>query len=239
MHEGGDCGRQRFYRPSSGTSYRQGRGRGDRSLRDPERARRSETGGGRHGDRVRFVSWQEAEDQPNWCEGVDAFVNLAGETINRRWTRAGKQLILDSRVEAVRRMKRIIERLDAKPRVVISGSGISYYGRSEQDEFDEKSPSVAGPDDFLATVCQHWEKEAEAIQSARVVRLRIGLVLGTDGGALPKMMLPFQFGLGGKIGSGQQWMSWIHIADMVRLIDFCMQNETISGPVNATASLSG
>lgn len=184
---------------------------------------------------LRVVSWNEAEDDPSLLEGLDAFVNLAGETINRRWTRAGKRAIVDSRIEATHRTAALIDKVLDKPRVVLSGSAVGFYGRSKQEEFDERSPGTADRADFLARVCEQWERESDLIRGARVVKLRIGLVLGKDGGALPKMVLPFRFGIGGKIGNGRQWMSWIHVDDIVRIIDDCIRDERIVGAVNCTA----
>lgn len=179
------------------------------------------------------VSWDEIEREPARLEGVDAIVNLAGETINQRWTRPAKERILQSRLKAASRMADAVSRLERKPEVIVNGSGMSIYGTSEEDSFDEQSP--ARLTDFLAAVVERWEEAAEAIQVPRLIKLRVGLVLGADGGAFPLMKLPYQLGVGGRLGSGRQWMSWIHIEDMVRLIDYCIRNSQLSGPVNATA----
>jgi uncharacterized protein (TIGR01777 family) len=117
--------------------------------------------------------------------------------------------------------------------VVINASGMSIYGTSLNDTYDERSPHHIV--DFLSGIVEEWEQAADQIKGVRVVKIRIGLVIGKDGGAFPKMLLPYKLGVGGKIGSGNQWISWIHIDDMVQLIDTCIQNEQISGPVNATA----
>lgn len=188
-------------------------------------------GAGPHG--VQSVTWRQLEETPSVMEGTDAIVNLAGESINQRWTPAAKQRIIDSRLEAAERIARLVERLERKPRVVVNGSGMSIYGTSEADTYDETSP--ARNVDFLSGVVQLWEQTADRIPDVRLVKIRIGLVLGRDGGALPKMVLPYRLGVGGRIGSGRQWNSWIHVTDMARLIAFCIENEEIRGPVNATA----
>ncbi len=179
------------------------------------------------------VSWAQLEREPQLLEGLDAFVNLAGESINQRWTTAAKERILESRLSAAQSVARLVSRLRDKPAVVVNGSGMSVYGASEQATFDESSPAQTS--DFLGRVVTQWERAADAIAGCRVVKLRIGLVLGAGGGALPKMVLPYRLFVGGRIGSGRQPISWIHIDDMVRLIDYCIRHDAIVGPVNATA----
>jgi uncharacterized protein (TIGR01777 family) len=181
-----------------------------------------------------YVTWSEIEKDPQVLEGFDALVNLAGESINSgRWTEERKQRILLSRVETTQKIATVVERLNKKPEVVINGSAIGIYGQSDTAKFDEDSGT--GAEDFLAHVTQQWEEEADRIPAPRLVKIRTGLVLGVDGGAFPKMVLPYRLFAGGKIGSGHQWLSWIHIADYVRLMNFCIENESIEGPVNATA----
>lgn len=182
---------------------------------------------------VSYVTWDQLRSQPEQFEGIDAIVNLTGESINQRWTTSAKQRILESRLEAARRVADFVAALQQKPQVVINASGISIYGTSEQDCYDEESPHRLT--DFLAEVVEEWEQAADQIRDTRIVKLRVGLVLGNKGGAYPKMRLPYMMGVGGKVGSGQQWFSWIHIIDMVRLIDFCIRNSQIEGPINATA----
>ncbi|MCZ8515918.1 TIGR01777 family oxidoreductase [Paenibacillus filicis] len=181
---------------------------------------------------LRYVTWEDLEKSVKPIEGADAIVNLAGETINQRWTSSAKERILKSRLDAVERVRSMIERLDYKP-VLVNASGISIYGASETDTFTEESELFTG--DFLSSVVDQWEAAAEQIPDTRVVLLRVGIVLGKDGGAFPKMSKPFQFGLGGRIGTGRQILSWIHIDDMIRLIDFCVEKDELEGPVNATA----
>lgn len=185
------------------------------------------------GEGGRVVSWSDLEADPAILEGTDGIVNLAGESINQLWTKAAKKRILQSRLEASSRIALWAERSERKPLVVVNGSGMNIYGTSETAVFDEDSPAIQS--DFLSEVVTRWEEAADRIPAQRLVKLRTGLVLGTDGGALPVMALPYKLGLGGKAGSGRQWVSWIHIRDMVRLIEFCLTHPEVSGPVNATA----
>ncbi|SEG68007.1 TIGR01777 family oxidoreductase [Paenibacillus sp. UNC499MF] len=182
---------------------------------------------------VQTVTWSEIELNPRYLEGIDAWINLAGSTINQRWSETAKRQILASRLKTTAAVASAVKALDNKPPVVVNASAMAIYGTSETHTYDEFSPVRA--DDFLAEVVKEWEEAADRIPAERIVKIRTGLVLGTDGGAFPKMALPFKFGAGGRIGSGNQWMSWIHIADMVALIDACIRNDEISGPVNATA----
>ncbi|MBV6714286.1 TIGR01777 family oxidoreductase [Paenibacillus chitinolyticus] len=182
---------------------------------------------------VQTVTWSEIEHNPRYLEGTDAWINLAGSTINQRWSETAKRQILSSRLKTTAAVASTLKALQNKPPVVVNASAMAIYGTSETHTYDEFSPVRA--DDFLAEVVKEWEEAADRIPAERIVKIRTGLVLGTDGGAFPKMALPFKFGAGGRIGSGSQWMSWIHIADMVALIDACIHNEDISGPVNATA----
>lgn len=182
------------------------------------------------------VTWRELEDDPSPLEGCTAFVNLAGATINTRWTAAAKARILRSRLDAAERVADIVRRLERRPSVVLNGSGMSVYGYSEDETFDESSPEDG--DDFLAGVVREWERAADRIAEipgVRLVKLRIGLVLGRDGGAFPLMVLPYKLFAGGRVGSGRQIHSWIHIRDMVGIMLHCIEHADISGPVNCTA----
>jgi uncharacterized protein (TIGR01777 family) len=182
---------------------------------------------------ISHVTWNQLLADPAAHADIDVIINLAGESINQRWTDAAKKRILDSRLKSASQIAEFINELEDKPKVVINASGMSIYGTSLEDIYDEQSPHCIV--DFLSGVVEKWEQAADQIKDVRVVKIRIGLVIGKDGGAFPKMLLPYKLGIGGKIGSGHQWISWIHIDDMVRLIDTCIQNEHISGPVNATA----
>jgi uncharacterized protein len=166
---------------------------------------------------------------------VDAVINLAGEPIaNGLWTRAKRRRILSSRLRMTRQVARLIGRLERPPAVLISGSAIGWYGLWRDEELTEFD---GGKRCFSHRLCEAWEltaRKAEAF-GTRVVRLRIGLVLGTDGGMLGNLLTPFEFGLGGPIGSGRQWMSWIERDDLVRLIAAIIADRRFTGAVNATA----
>jgi hypothetical protein len=177
-------------------------------------------------------TWEELNKRPEWLEGTDAIVNLAGESINQRWTKAAKDRVLKSRIDAADAVAGWVSVMREKP-VVVNASGISYYGMSETDTYDERSPGRVT--DFLPAVCKEWEEAADRIPARRLVKLRVGLVLGAGGGAFPLMVLPYRMFVGGRVGSGRQWISWIHLEDMTRLMLFCLDNEAVSGPVNASA----
>ncbi len=163
-----------------------------------------------------------------------AIINLAGKNLaEQRWTPEVKSEIYHSRIDLTEELVRFIRHCAVKPNVLISGSAIGYYGNTNDKVIKEGEP--AG-DDFAANLCKDWERQAYKARDydVRVICLRTSLVLG-DGGALDKMLLPFKLNLGGPIASGEQYMSWIHINDMVRLIQFCLENESIEGPVNASS----
>jgi uncharacterized protein (TIGR01777 family) len=170
---------------------------------------------------------------PGAVRGADAVIHLAGETVAQRWTPEVKARIRDSRVMGTRNLVRAIQELEQRPRVLVSASATGYYGDRGEEELAEEAPPGR---DFLAQVCVAWEREAMEAQSlgCRVVRTRIGVVLG-PGGALAKMAPIFRLGLGGRLGSGKQWMPWIHREDLVRLLLFAMQQESLEGAVNATS----
>ncbi|MBM5799889.1 MAG: TIGR01777 family protein [Cyanobacteria bacterium K_DeepCast_35m_m2_023] len=165
------------------------------------------------------------------AEGV---INLAGEPIaERRWTASHRQLLLESRVRTTSLLTQAMAALQAPPQVLINGSAVGYYGTSEAAQFSETSPSGT---DFLAEICRAWEAAAEqAPPGCRVVKLRIGIVLGPDGGALGKMLPVFRAGFGGPVGSGRQWMSWIHRLDLCRLIGAALEDPAYQGAYNAVA----
>ena len=163
-----------------------------------------------------------------------AVVNLAGATINSRWTDEYKAKILESRLHSTSEVNRIIGKLGKKPRVLINASAVGYYGTSPTATFSEESR--AG-NDFLAETVQRWETAADMAGNlgVRVVLCRFGVILDKNGGALPRMVLPYKFFAGGSIGSGKQWLSWIHIQDVVSGIVFAIENESLVGPVNFSA----
>ncbi|WP_145136852.1 TIGR01777 family oxidoreductase [Paenibacillus sp. Y412MC10] len=183
--------------------------------------------------RLVFYTWDEIASHPELMEGIDALVNLAGSSLSQRWTAKAKESIIQSRLTTVAAVAKLVEELHSKPGVVIQASAIAVYGTSWTDTFDENSPKRVM--DFPSDVVSRWEDAADSIQGVRLVKLRIGVVLGNQGGAFPIMRLPYRLGVGGKIGSGRQWLSWIHLEDIVRLIEFCMTHPEAEGPVNATA----
>ena len=167
--------------------------------------------------------------------GCGAVVHLAGENIAEgRWSAAKKQRIRDSRVHSTQRLSESLARLEKKPHTLVCASAIGVYGSAGDQVMTESSP--AG-NDFLAEVCTAWEAAANPAREAgiRVVHLRIGVVLSDQGGALAKMLTPFRLGLGGRVGSGQQYMSWIALPDLVGVIQHAISNESLSGPVNSVA----
>lgn len=182
---------------------------------------------------VQYVTWDDMKTNPQVFEGLDALVNLAGASLSQKWTAKGKEKIHTSRQKTVYAVADLMHVLDRKPPVVIQASAMAIYGTSEDQTFDEQSPSRVM--DFPSEVVSKWEEAADRIEVERVVKLRISVVLGNEGGAFPKMILPYKLGIGGKIGSGNQWMSWIHIDDIVSLIDFCIHHPEMNGPVNAAS----
>lgn len=201
-------------------------------------------GGGSQGgapESARTVTWTpDGTAGGAWAaeiDGADAVVNLAGESIAaRRWTAAQKERILRSRVLATQSLVEAIRRAARPPAVLISGSAVGYYGPLGDEIVTEDAP--AGHD-FLAGVVVRWEEEAERAASARtrVVRLRTGLVLARDGGALPKMLPPFWFGAGGPVGSGRQYWPWVHRKDWIALTRFAIESPSAIGALNAVAPL--
>jgi uncharacterized protein len=183
------------------------------------------------------VQWAPGSAVGGWAtafEGVGAVVNLAGEPIAEgRWTAARKQTILASRVEATRGVVAAMRAAGARGATLLSGSAVGYYGTHRDDTLDESSPPGH---DFLATVCREWEAEAlDASSDARVVLLRTGFVVARDGGALPRLALPFHFFAGGPLGSGRQVMSWIHRDDWVAMVRWALASAAVRGPLNLTA----
>lgn len=174
-------------------------------------------------------------NQQSKVEGADAVVNLAGASIaEERWTDERKALIRSSRVHITRELVCSLEKLDAPPKIFVCASAIGYYGNRGDEALTEESKPG---DDFLARVCQEWEAEAVKAETLRIrtVRARFGVILSKNGGALPQMMRPFKFGAGGKIGSGQQWVSWITLQDVVTFIRHALENRAISGAVNVVS----
>jgi uncharacterized protein (TIGR01777 family) len=169
---------------------------------------------------------------PEVFAGCEAVVHLAGEPVAQRWTAAAKERIMNSRVQGTRTLVAALHQ--QPPTVLVSASAIGYYGSRGDEILTEDSPPGS---DFLGQVAVAWEQEARTAErfGVRVVTPRIGVVLGRGGGALPKMALPFRFGVGGRLGDGKQWTSWIHLDDLVALVEFSIATTTIRGAVNAVA----
>ena len=202
-----------------------------------------------HGHRVVTISRQpRGPDQIGWdpdngrldaaaLEGVDAVVHLAGEPIGVRWTAARKRRIRESRVRGTRLLAEALTRLARRPEVLVSASGVGIYGNRGNTVVTEDTPAADAPPDFLVEVAGEWEAATEPAQVAgiRVVRLRLGLVLSPAGGGLERMLPLFRFGLGGPLGSGRQWVSWIAIDDVVGAVQHALVTTSLAGPANATA----
>lgn len=169
-------------------------------------------------------------------ESADVIINLAGAGIaDKRWTASRKRLLIESRVKSNLLLKSAIEKASRKPEVFIGLAAIGYYGDTGETLLTEESPS--GSSGFMAEICRAWEKAIWEVADAgpRTVCLRTGIVLSTKGGALEKMMLPVKFFIGGYFADGRQWYSWIHLEDLCRLIQFCMESPEIQGVYNAVA----
>jgi uncharacterized protein (TIGR01777 family) len=205
------------------------------SLRaDGHRVLRLTRGGVTSGDAIGWDPDAGRIDAPA-LEGMDAVVHLAGESIGeRRWTDEQKRAIRESRVRGTKVLAAAVASRERKPKVMVSGSAIGYYG----NRADEVLTEASGPgDDFLAEVCVAWEAETRPVADAgvRTVLTRTGIVLDPCGGVLARMLLPFKLGIGGRQGSGKQWMSWITLADHVGAIRHAIENESVQGPVNMVA----
>ena len=168
-------------------------------------------------------------------DNFDIIINLAGAPIfDKRWTAKQKKVIRDSRIELTRKLIQVIANMQQKPQLLISGSAIGYYGNQGDTRLTEQSNSVA---DFSQQLCADWEQAAlqAEVHGVRVCLIRTGLVLGKGGGLLQRMLLPFKLGLGGRIGNGQQWMSWIHLQDWITIAETMINDQGMSGAYNATA----
>jgi len=178
------------------------------------------------------ISWNPAQAlPPEQVAGFDVVIHLAGETIVGRWNAAKKARIRDSRVQGTRNLVEGLLNATQRPRVFVCASAIGYYGNRGDETLREDSPSSS---DFLAEVCREWETATQPATNAgiRTVNTRFGVILSRDGGALPKMLPPFRMGVGGRIGNGRQWMSWVHVADVVGAIEHALDNPSVTGPVN-------
>ena len=187
----------------------------------------------------REIQWNSetgfSETELAKLENFDAVVHLAGAGIaDERWTKERKRIIRESRIIGTRVLVDGLSKLENPPPVLVSASAVGYYGDRKDDVLTENSPPG---NDFLSGVCLEWEREAQraANFASRVVRLRIGIVLSTEGGALKEMIQPFKMGVGGRVGKGNQFVSWIHMRDLIRVVQFALENKNLTDAVNATA----
>jgi hypothetical protein len=189
------------------------------------------------GSGVRIELWdgKTAQGWGHLAEGAGAIVNLAGENIGAgRWNQARKRAILESRIQAGEAVSEAVANAKVKPAVVVQISGVGYYGIHGDEMISESSSSA---NDYLSKVCQAWESATAPVEDDGVRRViaRSGVVLSTKGGALPRMLLPFKFFVGGRLGSGKQWISWIHMQDQVAGLRYFIENPNISGVYNLTS----
>lgn len=191
----------------------------------------------REAQRLKTIQWDGKSTGP-WTQalnGADAVINLCGEGIaDKRWSKKRKAVLRSSRLDPTRALVQAIRSVKVKPRVLINASAVGFYGPVPEVEIDEKRVQGKG---FLADLCADWESVAREVDTSgvRLIFLRTGIVLGAGKGALKKMVPPFRCFIGGPLGSGQQWISWIHVQDVVSLIFFALKNPQISGPLNACA----
>jgi uncharacterized protein (TIGR01777 family) len=184
---------------------------------------------------VRFFAWDAMAGEPPGAslEGADAVIHLAGEPVAQRWSEDVKRRIRESRIKGTSHLVQALSNVLRRPAVLVSASATGYYGDRGDELLTESSPPGAG---FLAEVCVEWEKQAYKAEAlgVRTVAVRTGLVLGREGGALKQMLPAFRLGAGAKLGSGKQWMSWIHVDDLIELYVFALRGE-LRGPMNGTA----
>lgn len=188
-------------------------------------------------DGVEYVQWLADDASPElYLEGIDAIVNLAGVSLNDgRWTDERKAAIYNSRQDATNEVLRIIRALDTPPDVLINASAVGIYPASLEAEYTEESLEQAT--DFLGKTVKMWEGLADqaATEGVRVVKARFGVIFDKDAGAFPLLAKPYKLGVGGKLGDGMQWVSWVHVEDVARAIAFCLMEDELSGIVNITA----
>jgi uncharacterized protein (TIGR01777 family) len=181
------------------------------------------------------ISWNPAQPlSPDSVSGFDAVIHLAGESIVGRWTDAKKQRILESRKQGTAHLAEAVAKAVQRPQVFISASAVGYYGDRGEEILREESASGSG---FLAEVCRQWEAAVQPVAAAgiRAVQMRLGVVMSAEGGALQKMLLPFRLGLGGRLGDGRQWWSWVSVDDVAGAILHVMDHEELQGPVNTVS----
>jgi uncharacterized protein (TIGR01777 family) len=185
---------------------------------------------------ARFFSWDPNSGlpSPQSIDGLDAVIHLAGEPISQRWSPEIKRRIRSTRVEGTARLVEAMAAAPQPPRAFVSGSAVGYYGDRGEEILTESSTRGEG---FLPDICAEWEQAANRAKTSgiRTVTVRTGVVLAADGGGLAKMLPPFRFGVGGPVGTGNQWMSWIHRDDLARLLIYAASTPALEGPVNGTA----
>jgi uncharacterized protein (TIGR01777 family) len=188
-------------------------------------------------NKISYIEW-DAKNPNGWTDYVDgayAVVNLTGENISAgRWTRKRKEEILQSRLNAGKAIVEAVKRVKRKPKVIVQASAIGFYGSREDEVLEESSYPGSG---YLPEVAQKWELSTQEVEAlgVRHVIIRTGIVLGKGGGAFPRLIQPFRFFVGGPLGSGKQWFSWIHLEDEIKAIRFLMENENLNGAFNLTA----
>lgn len=186
---------------------------------------------------IQYIQWLSKDSAPeNYLEGVEAIVNLAGTSLNKgRWTEKHKKEIYESRISATNEVIRLLKILKSPPRVLVNASAIGVYPTSSATTYTEKSAENAN--DFLAKTVQDWEQSAIAAKNlgVRVVLARFGVILGNNAGALPMMVMPYKFYIGGTVGTGSQWVSWVHVVDVIKAIIYAIQNEKLDGIINVTS----
>lgn len=187
------------------------------------------------GPRDGIPEWREWSEAPDF-RGLTALANLAGEPINRRWTAERKHLFRESRIGVTNTIRKGIDRLSAadRPQVLINGSAVGIYGDRGDEILEDDAASGSG---YLAELCRDWEHAADGVAALglRVMKWRTGVVLGREGEAFKQMLIPFRLGLGGRLGSGQQWMPWIHVEDLVGSMLHGLAHASLSGPINGSA----
>jgi hypothetical protein len=183
-------------------------------------------------EQITYISY---DVNPEELPRIHGIVNLAGESLFGYWSNAKKHAIKESRIKTTKKVVQLIDKLNHRPDVFINGSAVGFYGTGERTIFTEDS--VRPGQDFLSSVTNEWENTASTVENLgiRTVYARFGIVLGKKDGAYPLMALPVKLFVGGRIGDGEQWISWVHVEDAVRLLHYCLFNEDLHGPVNITA----
>lgn len=188
-------------------------------------------------ENVTYVKWLQAGALPEEKIGVaDAFINLAGVSINEgRWSKNHQKQIYESRMEATEELVRIITSMAIKPSVLVNASAIGIYPPSEEAVYTEASIEQAN--DFLGKTVSDWEKKAQLVEihNVRTTFMRLGVVMGKEGGALPLMAIPYKMFVGGTVGTGKQWVSWVHVTDVIRALVFALEKKDLCGPINVTS----